>query len=179
MIIPLDKAIEIDEDIYPEDLEAFEIMVREQTNNNFQITNNRITNVTFESPDKILCHSGDLTGFRLNDTIEVNNSLYNDGLYTIIAITNRSFTVKGSETLIPSNSDNAMVTLVKYPADVKRGIKKLIQYDKKMSNKLGVKSETISRMSKTYYDVNASENIEGYPASLLSFLDKYKKMRWG
>ena len=71
-----------------------------------------------------------------------------------------------------------MLTLVQYPADVTRGIKKLIAYDKKMASKIGIKSESISRMSTTYYDVNASENIDGYPASLLSFLTKYEKMRW-
>ncbi|SFB90698.1 hypothetical protein SAMN04488102_101359 [Alkalibacterium subtropicum] len=179
MIIPLSEAIKINEDIYPEDLDAFESMVRELTNNNFQDTKVRVTNVSFEVPDRITIHTGDLTGFRVNDTIEVTGSTYNDGLYVIVAINENTFIVKGTETLISSSSNNAMITLVKYPPDIKRGVKKLIQYDKKMADKVGIKSETISRMSKTYYDVNASENIEGYPASLLSFLDKYKKMRWG
>lgn len=77
------------------------------------------------------------------------------------------------------NTGDMMVTLVNYPPDIKRGVKKLIQYDKKMSGKIGIKSETISRMSTTYYDVNAAENIEGYPVSLLSFLKKYERIRWG
>jgi hypothetical protein len=71
-----------------------------------------------------------------------------------------------------------MVTLIKYPDDIAKGVKKLIAYDKKMSSKIGIKSESISRMNTTYYDVNASENIDGYPAALLSFLNKYEKMRW-
>lgn len=179
MIIPWSEAIKLNEDIYPEDLDAFESMVRKLTNNNFQIKDIRLSNVSFESPNLIHIHSGDLTGFRLNDTVEVNNSSYNDGIYTISEVTDRTIKVNGLETFISSSSADAIVTLVKYPSDIKRGVKKLIQYDKKMSDKLGVKSETVSRMSTTYYDVNASENIEGYPASLLSFLKKYKKMRWG
>ena len=76
------------------------------------------------------------------------------------------------------NSGRAMVTKVEYPADIKRGIKKLIEYDKAMAGKVGIKSETIARMSITYYDVNTAENTDGYPSSLLSFLKKYEKMRW-
>ena len=70
------------------------------------------------------------------------------------------------------------MTLVEYPADILSGVVKLLKYDAKMGDKLGLKSESVSRMSKTYYDVNASENIEGYPAALMSFLDKYKELRW-
>lgn len=48
-----------------------------------------------------------------------------------------------------------------------------------MAGKIGIKSETISRMSTTYYDMTATENTDGYPSALLSFLKKYEKMRWG
>ncbi len=48
------------------------------------------------------------------------------------------------------------------------GIEEL--YDlKSMGAKLGIKSESIARMSITYYDVNASDNIEGFPAAKFSF----------
>ncbi len=64
------------------------------------------------------------------------------------------------------------------PADVLAGVKKLIAYDAKMRDKAGIKSETVARWSVTYYDVTAAESSEGYPISLLGFLDKYRKLRW-
>ncbi|WP_336272164.1 hypothetical protein [Lactococcus lactis] len=54
----------------------------------------------------------------------------------------------------------------------------MLQYDVTMGDKLGIKSESIARMNITYYDMNSSESINGYPASLFGFLKKYKKMRW-
>ncbi|WP_250320431.1 hypothetical protein [Streptococcus lutetiensis] len=75
-------------------------------------------------------------------------------------------------------STRAILTKISYPADVLAGVKKLIKYDSKMAGKIGVKSESISRHSVTYYDVTAAESQEGYPATLLGFLKKYKKLRW-
>ena len=110
--------------------------------------------------------------------MEVNYSSYNDGLYTVEEIFEGAIKVS-EESFLEEESNDLMVTLVSYPADIKRGIEKLIEYDKKMANKVGIKSETISRMSTTYYDVTAAEEAhEGYPSNLLSFLKKYKKMRW-
>ena len=82
------------------------------------------------------------------------------------------------EAFYAEKSNCLMLTKVEYPTDIKRGIKKLIEYDKTMTGKIGIKSESIARMSVTYYDVNSTENTDGYPSSLLSFLRKYEKMRW-
>ncbi|MGX8233955.1 hypothetical protein [Bacillus subtilis] len=177
MIISLEEAQKLDEDILPEDLEAFEQSVRQLTNNNFQNTAVRFRSVSLEEPN-IIRVNGPIRGLRKGDTVEINYSRYNDGLYTVEEILTDTIKVADAPFLAENNSD-LMVTLVSYPADIKRGIKKLIQYDKKMAGKLGIKSETVSRMSVTYYDVNANENTDGYPASLLSFLKKYEKLRWG
>ena len=80
--------------------------------------------------------------------------------------------------LFVANTSGSMITLVQYPADVKAGLKKILSYNLKMADKIGIKSESISRMSTTYYDVNASETVDGYPTALVSFLQKYEKMRW-
>lgn len=48
-----------------------------------------------------------------------------------------------------------------------------------MGVKLGIKLEFIVRMFIMYYDVNVSDNIEGFFVVKFSFLNKYKKMRWG
>lgn len=176
MIISLTEAQKLDAEIVQEDLDAFEQSIRQLTNNNFQNTAVRFNNIAIQEPNLIKVKDS-IKGLRIGDTLEVNYSSYNDGLYTVEEILEGS--VKVSEgSFLEEESNDLMVTLVSYPADIKRGIKKLIEYDKKMSNKVGIKSETISRMSTTYYDVTAAENTEGYPSNLLSFLKKYKKMRW-
>lgn len=177
MIISLDDANKLDPNITQDDLDAFEQSVRALTNNNFQNKAVRFRSVSLEEPNVIRV-KGTIKGLRNGDTVEINYSRYNDGLYTVEEILTDTIKVAGIPFLEEQNS-NLMVTLVSYPADIKRGIKKLIEYDKKMAGKVGIKSETISRMSTTYYDVNANENTDGFPAALLSFVKKYEKMRWG
>lgn len=177
MIITLEEAQAIDPNITQEDLDAFESSVRELTNNNFQNKYVRFKHVSIEAPNTIRTKEP-IKGIRIGDTVEVNYSPFNEGLFVVNEIVGNIIKVKDEPFIEEIGSKNLMVTLVKYPPDIKRGIKKLIEYDKKMAGKIGIKSETISRMSTTYYDVTATENTDGYPKSLLSFLDKYKKMRW-
>ena len=176
MIITLGDARAIDDSITQDDLDALETSVRELTNNNFQNVHIRFKGIEFVG-NNLIAVNDPIVGIKTGDTIEVNYSHYNDGLYVIESIDGKQITVQGTPFFV-ANTSSSMLTLVQYPADIARGIKKLIAYDKKMASKIGIKSESISRMSITYYDVNASENIDGYPASLLSFLTKYEKMRW-
>ena len=176
MIISLSDAQTVDVDITQDDLDAFESAIRELTNNNFQNKHVRFENVSFTASNAVLVKEP-IIGLKVGDTVEVNYSHYNDGLYIVASIDGQQITVQDVPFFV-ANSGHAMVTKVEYPPDIKRGILKLIEYDKKMADKIGIKSETVSRMSTTYYDVNASESVDGYPAALLSFLKKYEKMRW-
>lgn len=176
MIITLEDAKKLNPDIEQDDLHAFESSVRELTNNNFQNTFVRYKDVEFVSENTVLVKD-EIIGLRVGDTVEVNYSHYNDGLYVIDQIDGKQVTVQGAP-FFAGNTGHAILTKVEYPADVKRGVKKLIEYDKAMASKVGIKSETIARMSITYYDVTAAESSEGYPVSLLGFLDKYRKLRW-
>lgn len=176
MILSLTEAQKLDPNIEQDDLDAFEQSVRGLTNNNFQNTAVRANRISLEEPNLIKL-KGPIKGLRKGDTVEVNYSSYNDGLYIVEEILEDSIKV-AEESFLEESGRDLMITLVQYPADIKKGIKKLIEYDKKMANKVGIKSETISRMSTTYYDVTAAENTDGYPSNLLSFLKKYKKMRW-
>ena len=176
MIITLGDARAIDDSITQEDLDAFEVAFRSLTNNNFQNKHIRFKDIEFVG-ENLIAVKDPIVGIKTGDTIEVNYSHYNDGLFVIEEIAGKQIKVQGTPFFV-ANTGGSMLTLVQYPADIARGIKKLIAYDKKMASKIGIKSESISRMSITYYDVNASENIDGYPASLLSFLTKYEKMRW-
>ena len=176
MILSLIEARAIDAAINQEDLDALETSVRELTNNNFQNVHIRFKGIEFVG-NNLIAVNDPIVGLKVGDTIEVNYSHYNDGLYVIESIDGKQITVQGTPFFV-ANTSGSMITLVQYPADVKSGLKKILSYNLKMADKIGIKSESISRMSTTYYDVNASETVDGYPAAMVSFLNKYEKMRW-
>ena len=176
MILSLIEARAIDAAINQEDLDALETSVRELTNNNFQNVHIRFKEIEFVGANLIVVKDP-IVGLKAGDTIEVNYSHYNDGLYVVEELTGKQIKVQGKPFFV-ANTSGSMLTLVQYPADVKAGLKKILSYNLKMADKIGIKSESISRMSTTYYDVNASETVDGYPAAIVSFLKKYEKMRW-
>lgn len=59
------------------------------------------------------------------------------------------------------------------------GAKKVLEYQHKVGNKIGLKSTSVVRVTHTYYDVTEKDNVEGMPASVFSFVDKYKRLQWG
>ena len=175
MIISLEEALKLDADATQETCDGLETMVRKVTNNNFQMTKFRIRGLRL-SGSIIQASIGRVDIFQPGDTIEINGTDYNDGLYVIESVSDDAITIRGGFTT--ETNSGAIATKVSYPADVLTGIKKLIAYDAKMRDKAGIKSETVARWSVTYYDVTATESSEGYPVSLLGFLDKYRKLRW-
>lgn len=66
-----------------------------------------------------------------------------------------------------------------YPMDVKMGVVNLMKWELNNREKVGVQSETISRHSVTYYNVDGDNTAMGYPQNLLGFLEPYKKARFG
>ena len=181
MIISLEEALKLDADATQdadairEMCDGLETMVRKLTNNNFQLIKFRIRGLKL-SGSTIKASSGRVDIFKAGDTIEINGTDYNNGLYVVESVSDDAITIRG-DFIIETNS-GAIATKVSYPADVLTGVKKLIAYDAKMRDKAGIKSETVARWSVTYYDVTAAESSEGYPVSLLGFLDKYRKLRW-
>ena len=175
MIINLEEALKLDTDATQETCDGLETMVRNLTNNNFQLTKFRIRSLRL-SGSTIKASSGRVDIFQPGDTIEINGTDYNDGLYVVESVSDGVITVRGD--FITEAHPGAIATKVSYPADVLAGVKKLIAYEAKMRDKAGIKSETVARWSVTYYDVTAAESSEGYPVSLLGFLDKYRKLRW-
>ena len=181
MIISLEEALKLDPDVtrdadaIQEMCDGLETMVRKLTNNNFQLTKFRIRGLKLFG-STIQASSGRVDIFKRGDTIEINGTDYNNGLYVVESVSGDVITIRGD--FIAETNSGAIATKVGYPADVLTGIKKLIAYDAKMRDKAGIKSETVARWSVTYYDVTAAESSEGYPVSMLGFLDKYRKLRW-
>lgn len=177
MIISLEDARKIDENITQNDLDAYEQMVRQITNNNFQ--NWRVRYLGFTITDEKTINLGTTpVGLRVGDTIQMSDSSYNDGLYTIKEIS-ETFITCVEPNFFNETFPTGFITKIEYPADIRYGVEGLIKWNKEMGAKMGIKSETIARMSVTYYDVNANDNSQGFPAAKLNFLKKYEKMRWG
>ena len=66
-----------------------------------------------------------------------------------------------------------------YPANVKMGVVNLVKWELDCRDKVGIASETISRHSVTYFDMNGDNSLMGYPKALLGFLRPFKRARFG
>ena len=66
-----------------------------------------------------------------------------------------------------------------YPKDVKMGVVNLMKWELTNRDKVGVASETISRHSVTYFNMDAGNAVMGFPVSLMGFLKPYKRARFG
>lgn len=168
-LIAMDEFKDMDKDSLTMKLEAIENLIRAYTNNNFQNRNMRI-DAAIE--DGIVC--GKCPYFAEGDTVQISQSMVNDGLYVIEEITEQGFTVDKPVYDQEANT----ITKVIYPPDIQKGVVDLMAWEKDQRSKVGVKSETISRYSVTYYDQDANNQVMGYPVSLLGFLEPYMKPRF-
>lgn len=175
MIVSIEKLMEMPEfsdqlyDVWKEKVKAVELLIRAYTNNNFQ---NRHVRFTASSSGNYLFAASDY--LRVGDTVQISQSKVNDGLYCITKIGEDFIEVNGEL----YEADRNLVTKVEYPDDVKAGVIDLLRWEVKNRQKVGIKSETLSRHSVTYYDQDASNQVMGYPVSLLGFLKPYMKARF-
>ena len=145
-------------------LAAIESIIRDYTNNNFQQPRARIACPSLEG---MLTASSPL--IRPGDTVEISESP-NEGLYTVSATTYG--TILSRDLLdCPHN----LVTKVSYPPAVVDGALNMLRWDLHNRSKVGIKSETLSRYSVSYYDQDSNNTVMGYPVSLLGFCDPYMK----
>ena len=152
-------------------LQALESLVRRYTNNNFQVrTHRHVANI-----QESRFHLSTPPMVKVGDTVEVSKSIYNEGLYTVTEVEDGTFSVL-EET---QAEDMVLVTKVAYPPDVKMGVVNLMKWELEKRDKVGVQSESISRHSVTYYNMDGDNTLMGYPKSLLGFLRPYMKARFG
>lgn len=157
--------------VFEAKLQALELLIRKYTNNNFQDRNRRFVAKVDATG---ICYASEL--FKVGDTVQVSESHYNDGLYVIteVDLDNGHIRVDGELTSEPV----AMVTKVVYPMDIKLGVANMLSWDLNNRDKVGVQSETISRHSVTYFNMDGDNSLMGYPKSLLGFLKPYMKARF-
>ena len=108
--------------------------------------------------------------FKVGDTVQISASEFNpDMLCVITGINENVLTV--DKDLVDDNY--ALITRIDYPMDVK-----MLQWDLENRSKVGIQSETISRHSVTYFNMDGDNSSIGYPKSLVGFLKPYKKARF-
>lgn len=151
-------------------LQALETLIRAYSNNNFQARAFRSRATVNEGG--IVCHSQ--VPVKPEDTLQISESAYNDGLFTVMAVNGSTITVK--EETICENS--VILTKVAYPPDIKMGVVNMMKWDLENRDKVGIQSETISRHTVTYFNMDGDNSVMGYPKSLLGFLKPYIKARF-
>ena len=173
MIIAVEEFKKLVETDIPDDelrsrLSAIETAIRKYTNNHF-IVRGTEREVEVRGGRIILPSSFYIIG----DSVELQAEEYRDKVFNVTDMDGDVLTVDDS-----LRFDGAYrMALVQYPKDVVMGAVNLLKWDISNREKVGVKSETISRWSVTYYDMDTNALL-GYPSSLLGFLKPYMKARF-
>lgn len=176
MIISVEKAKEFIK--FPESwtderierkLKAVEQIIRSYTNNNFQ---NRL--IRFKGAIVGQQIEGyDIFGIEAGDTIQISESVYNNGLHVVVS---------ASDDVIETDDEvideaHVLVTKIEYPEDVIDCAINLLEWEVNNRDKVGIQSETLSRHSVSYFNMDGDNSLMGYPKSLLGCLVAYRKAR--
>ena len=154
------------DDLITTRLNAIESVIRAYTNNNFQQRE-----IRFGGRSEDLNVYGSPRHFAVGDTVQISGSGVNDGLYVVNAVYDDCIELDKSLFTVDFN----LVTKIKYPADVVQCAVDLFKWKQTMGDKVGVKSETLSRHSVTYED--SATLYMGYPVGILNGLNLYRKAR--
>ena len=115
-------------------LNALETMIRNRTNNKFLDTRVRMNgHLIFNDGNTITGANFEDLGFRVGNTIDIDDSIQNNGVYTITGVSETYIKVKEE---LQEEECNCLITKVVYPSDIKLGVIKLLQYDNKMADKI-------------------------------------------
>lgn len=148
---------------------ALEALIRKHTNNNFQVravrSQSAVLNNVILNPPAYL---------KAGDTIQISGSLLNNGVYTVTEISDAGMTVSKELRDCAKN----LITLVEYPPDLIVGAVNMLKWDLQNRDKVGVQSESISRHSVTYFNMDGDNSSIGYPKSLTGFMIPYMKARF-
>ena len=150
-------------------LKALESLIRNYTHNNFQLKNIRSQS---EVSDGFILNPPE--HISVGNTIQISDSILNNGIYTVTEISENGLTVEGDLLDCKKN----LITKIYYPYDVVIGAVNMLKWDIENREKVGIQSETISRHSVTYFNMDGDNSVMGYPKSLLGFLKPYMKARF-
>ena len=165
---------DISDSVLEAKLQALEMKVRKYTNNRFlqmpvQRVKAHVIGGVIQTNEKV--------PFKAGDTVQITygERAFDCGLFTVNEVkSDLTFTVNEEIT------DMAFVDVykVKYGMDVVMGVIEMMKWDLEKRDKVGVKSETISRYSVTYSDTTEFNSALDYPKALCGFLKPYMKPRF-
>lgn len=159
---------DIPDKILMQKMSAIEVAIRGYTNNKFQNTKVRFE---CESKGNVLFSYND--NIKPNDTIEISQSVSNDGLYIVTEIKDKNTYVDRE---LFENEYN-LITKIKYPADIKNGSLSMLKWDLDNRDKIGVASESLSRHTVTYFNMDKTNTVSGYPISIMGFCTPYMRAK--
>lgn len=178
MIISVDKlkehiTTELSDSVLEARLQALELKIRKYTNNRFHQV--PMVRVKAEVTSGVVYALANVP-FKVGDTVQITygTSAIDCGLYTVKEVDGATFTVNEE---IP-DLDSVDAIKVKYGMDVVLGVVEMIRWDLEKRDKVGIKSETISRHSVTYSDATEFNSKLDYPSTLCGFLKPYVKPRF-
>lgn len=153
-------------------LAGIEQQIRGYTHNNFQV---RGTGIVADVIAGVFMSEA-LIPYEAGDTIQISGSAKNDGLYTVQKVTDDTTFMVNEKT---RDDIDCYITLVRYPADVKMGVANMMTWELENRTKAGIQSETISRHTVNYINLDEWNSALGYPASLVQFLKPHMRSRFG
>jgi len=156
--------------------------IHEYTNNYFQNYKTKVESSTFvfSASARTLTSDYDFAddyGYATGQDVLISGSLKNNGVHTISSASDNTITfVATSMSTIADEDSNARTTIVKmeYPKAIKLVVARMINFHLQV-NKDNVKSESISRYSVTYSN---DLMFNGYPKSIISGLDRWKRVKF-
>lgn len=154
------------DEVIAANLEAIESIIRKYTNNNFQVRD-----IRFFGHSEGFNVYGSPRFFSVGDTVQISGSGVNDGLYSVVTVSDDRIVL--NKPLFEAAYN--VVTKISYPADVIQCTIDLYKWKMAMGDKVGLKSETLSRHSVTYED--SATLFMGYPVGILKGLILYRKAR--
>lgn len=157
-------------------LQALELLIRAYTNNNFQVRAFRAVAVAMADQNALFF--GKAVPFGVGDTLQLTESdMMPNSLVTVTTLSDDHDAVTVNEPIF--DESGVVVTKVVYPMDVKMGVVNMMKWELDNRDKVGIASESISRHSVTYFDMNGDNALMGFPKALLGFLKPYQKARFG
>lgn len=171
MLIKVEEVKEMDrfkkysEDDITRKLKKIEYAIRSYTHNQFLSKTIRFYSKIEDN--KILL---DTELIRAEDTILIRD-FANYDIFVVKKIDNGKIEV-GEDIY---NSNESFIAKVVYPFDIIEGALDVLEWDLKMRNKVGIKQESISRHSVTYFDNDSSNTVNRLSSCIIWFFNTIYK----
>lgn len=159
---------DIPDEILKQKMSAIEVAIRGYTNNKFQNTK-----VRFESENRENVLFSYNENMKVGDTVEISESISNNGLYMVTEIKDKNTFVDNQ---LSENVHN-LVTKIEYPEDIKNGSLSMLKWNLENADKIGIASESLSRHSVTYFNMDKTNTVSGYPISIMGFCTPYMRAK--